>query len=152
MGTCVGCFDVLQKKASRTGTGGAHTRFLSRTPSREARGQATVLERQTATCQTDKIRISCDEARLTAAGSSPLKDLPEKQEADGDGDGSPQIRQLGEYLPVTVGQVGPAVALGEPDPVCPHRLSQLRQHPGRKTLTAREERCVYVSTIREKET
>lgn len=61
--------------------------------------------------------------RLTAAGSSPLKYLPEKQEADSDGYRSPQIRQFGEDFPVMVGQISPAVAFGEPDPVCPHRLA-----------------------------
>lgn len=46
MVTCVGCFDVLQKKDSRTGFGEARTCCLSLTPSREARGIATVLEKE----------------------------------------------------------------------------------------------------------
>lgn len=61
--------------------------------------------------------------RLTAAGSSPLKYLPENQEADSDGYANPQIRQFGEYFSLMVGQISPAVALREPDPVCPHRLA-----------------------------
>lgn len=61
--------------------------------------------------------------RRTAAGGSPLKYLPEKKEADSDGDGSPQIRQFGEYFSIMVREIGPAVAFGEPDPVCPHRLA-----------------------------
>lgn len=60
---------------------------------------------------------------LTAARRSPLKYLPEEQEADSDGYGSPQVGQFGEDFPIVVGQVGPAVAFGEPDPVRPHRLA-----------------------------
>lgn len=67
-------------------------------------------------------------SRRTAAGSSPLKDLPDKQEADGDGYGDPQVRQFGVNFAIAVGQVGPAVAFGEPDPVCPHSLAEVRQH------------------------
>lgn len=65
---------------------------------------------------------------ITAARRSPLKYLPEEQEADGDGDGNPQIRQLGVDFAIAAGQVGPAVAFREPDPVCPHGLAEVRQH------------------------
>lgn len=86
--------------------------------------------------------------QLRAAGSSPLKDGPEEQEADSHGYGSPQIGQLGEHFSVMVGQISPAVALGEPDPVCPHRLAQPRQHPERKNL--QQEGCAvsFLSSIK----
>lgn len=67
-------------------------------------------------------------SRLTAEWSSPLKYLPDKQEADSDGYRNPQVWQFGVYFPITVGQVGPAVAFREPDPVCPHSLAEVRQH------------------------
>lgn len=72
---------------------------------------------------------------------SPLKQLPDHQEAERDGQSRAQVLQFGEHLPVVVRQVGPAVALGEPDPVGPQPLAQSGEHPADWStfLTARQE-------------
>lgn len=75
------------------------------------------------------------QTRLTGKwhGGWPLKYLSDDQEAEGDGDGRPEVRGFREDLSIVVLQVSPAQPLGKPDPVCPYHLIQPRQHPGGET-------------------
>lgn len=83
-------------------------------------------------------RNSAHESRSQLKASSPLKQLPDDQEAECYGQSRSQVLQFGEHFPVVVRQVGPAVALGEPDPVGPQPFAQSRQHPAGRQKRKRE--------------
>lgn len=59
----------------------------------------------------------------------PFEYLSNDQEAESNGENSPEILCFRKDFAIMVLQIRPAVALRKPNPVRPYQLTQLRQHP-----------------------
>lgn len=72
----------------------------------------------------------------------PFEYLSDDQEAQSNGENSPEVLTFRKDFTIVVLQIRPAVALRKPNPVCPW-LTQPRQHPNDET----ENRICYIRLL-----